>query len=207
MVPVGEVFAQLDNVATRIGAVDDVVGVDTAAETLVVGGLFGTHDTVLLGVAEADGELRAVGATRQVEGVAVLESVLVAIFLKPVGAFPSGVHLVEDGLWNDGVPYWSSAGVVEHRLVDDLHVFLCSEGVGALVGVRPAYIAVVLNGNLAGLALLGGHENNAVGGTCTVDGSGGSILQDVDALDFVGVKTIEAVVGRTGVHAVDDKEW
>ena len=184
-----------------------MVGVDTTAKTLVVGGLLATHDTILLGVREAHGELRTIGATRQVEGVAVLEGILVAVFLKPIGAFPSGIHLVDDSLWNDGVPYWSSTSVVEHRLVDDLHVFLSSEGVGALVGVRPAYIAVVLNRNLAGLALLGGHENNAVGGTCTVDGSGGSILQDVDALDFVGVKTIEAVVGRTGVHTVDDKEW
>ena len=55
---------------------------------------------------------------------------------------------------------------------------------------------------LAGLALAGGHEDNAIRRTGTVDGRGGGILEDIDGLDIGGVQVVQVAAG----HTVDDDE-
>ena len=74
------------------------------------------------------------------------------------------------------------------------------------VGVRLLEARVCIEGNrrllLADLALAGGHEDNAVRRTGTVDGRGGGILQDVDGLDVSGVQVLQVTAG----HAVDNDE-
>ena len=72
-----------------------------------------------------------------------------------------------------------------------------------LPGCLPAPRSVVIDLSLALLALLGGDDDDAVGGTCTVDGTRGSVLQDFDALDVVGVHDVQATLER---NTVDDVE-
>ena len=81
-----------------------------------------------------------------------------------------------------------------------------AEGSRTLERVGDADIAVVLGGYLAFLTLLGGDEDDAVGGTGAVDGGGGSVLEDVDALDVAGVDAVKTVVGGTALYTVDDEE-
>ena len=123
--------------------------------------------------------------------MAVLESVLVAINVKPVLAFPAVVDFVENGLGNKRAPVGGGAVGVEVGLVDDFHILPGVEGARLAVGIGPAYETVVCNGDLALLALLGGDEDYTVGGTCTVDGCGRGVLQHVDALDVVGVDAVQ----------------
>ena len=77
--------------------------------------------------------------------------------------------------------------------------------------VAEAEAAVVGDLRFAGVTLLGGNDDNAVGGTGTVDRRGGRILEDREALDVVGVDGLERV-GHTLAavdrqrNAVDDDE-
>ena len=62
----------------------------------------------------------------------------------------------------------------------------------------------VVEGELAALTTVGGHEDDTVCTTGTVDGGGGSVLEDVDGLDILGVDHIEADGLRD--DTVDDDE-
>ena len=72
-----------------------------------------------------------------------------------------------------------------------------------LPGCLPAPRSVVVDLSLALLALLGGDDDNAVGGTCTVDGTRGGILEDFDTLDIIGVDNVKTAFER---NTVDDVE-
>ena len=51
-------------------------------------------------------------------------------------------------------------------------------------------------------ALLGGDEHHAVGGAGTVQGGGGSVFQDRDRLDVIGVDVGDRSVKRNAVHHI-----
>ena len=75
--------------------------------------------------------------------------------------------------------------------------------VALLPGRLPAVGEVVVDAGLAYLTLLGGDKNDAVGGTGTIDGTRGGILQHFDALDVVGVHTLHTIlVGRHAVYNI-----
>ena len=70
-------------------------------------------------------------------------------------------------------------------------------------------IVVDVDGHAAVLALLGGDDDDTVGGTATVDRSRGGILQDLDGLDIGRVQGVQVLVGGDtiddiqGVTSVD----
>ena len=67
-------------------------------------------------------------------------------------------------------------------------------------GVLEIGRAVEGHAGLAGDALLGGDQDDAVGGLGTVQGGSGSTLQDGDALDIVGVEVADTVTVVEGSH-------
>ena len=78
-------------------------------------------------------------------------------------------------------------------------------GHGAMApGVLPAVGESVIDGSLAHAALLGGHEDDTVGSTCTVDGTRGGVLQHLNTLDVIGVHALHTIL--VGGHAVNDVE-
>ena len=137
--------------------------------------------------------------------------------IEPVGTVPAAIHdlgillgdVVLPDVWFDTLDL---AG-----LVDNLHILLGiqrSHVVG--VDILPTQIAVERHIDVAGasLSFLGGDEDDTVRGTGTVDGAGGCILQNVDALDVVWRKvvdigtrhTIDHIkrgVGTSGTHTTD----
>ena len=64
---------------------------------------------------------------------------------------------------------------------------------------------VEVHAGLAGLALAGGHEDDAVGTVGAVDGGRGGVLEDLDALDILRVEPAQ-VGGRAVVDAIHDPE-
>ena len=130
----------------------------------------------------------------------LLYGILVLEYTPPVGAFPAAVDLGQDVLWYIVGPIDLGTRCVEVVLVKDGHVLLCIEKLWTLVGVRPSHGTIVAELDLAGLALLGGHQDHTVGSTGTVDGCRCSILQDIDALDVVGVDAVKVAT----CYTVDD---
>ena len=95
------------------------------------------------------------------------------------------------------------AAVVDAGLVHDHHVFLGIEDFLLSPGVLPAIAAIIINGSLSLFAGAGGHEDHAVGGTCTVDGGRGGVLQDFDRLDVIGVEVVDTSIDRHSIHNVE----
>ena len=84
------------------------------------------------------------------------------------------------------------------RLHPDL--FLGRQGIGEIVGAADTGDHVILHMD-ALVGLLGGDEDNTAGtGSSTVDGGGGRVLQDDDALDVV-----HGIDGSAG-NAIDDPQ-
>ena len=68
----------------------------------------------------------------------------------------------------------------------------------------PAIREVVVDLGFALRAFLRGDEDDTVGRTRTVDGSGSSVFEHFDALNILGVDELHAVL--VGSHAIDDVE-
>ena len=198
----GHVLTELEDVAVVL-ADQGIVGIQTEGVAVVLRGGRITERTGLVEFAETDREAGNVAAAQDVEGGVADRSVVDRGLLEPVGAVPG------TGL-DAGVLLGDQVGPVVRGLVGglvgqvvDLHVLLGvqrSDTVG--VRVLPAVVAVEGNLDLAGLTLLGCHEDDAVGGTGTVDGAGSRILQDVDGLDIVGGESGDGAV-RHAVHNVE----
>ena len=75
--------------------------------------------------------------------------------------------------------------------------------IAVLPSCLPAPRSVVVDLSLALLALLGGDEDDTVGGTCTVDSARSGILEHFDTLDVVGVHKVKTSLDG---HAIDDVE-
>ena len=120
---------------------------------------------------------------------------------QPVGTVPGTGLNLRVLLGNEGRPVilGSALGVIGQ--VVDFHVLLGVQRSDA-VGVRvlPAIVTVEGYADLAGLTLLGGHEDDAVRGAGAVDGAGSRVLQDVDGFDIVRGKGSDV----TARDAVDD---
>ena len=72
-----------------------------------------------------------------------------------------------------------------------LDIFFSGHHVGQVRVGTDTHIAAVIYAGLACLATAGGHEDDTVRGAGTVNGGGGGILQDVDALDVIRVDVLE----------------
>ena len=66
----------------------------------------------------------------------------------------------------------------------------------------PTIGEVIIDAGFSHFAPLGGHQDDTVGGTCTVDGARGGILQHFNALNIIGVDTLHTIL--VGGHAVND---
>ena len=196
----GHVLTEGDDVET-VFLPENVIGIEADGDTLVVGCNGFAEDTFLMGVGDTGGEPGAVGTADDVHGVVGVGSILVTDGVKPVGAGEGTVLDAVVKLGAEGVrPVDGIPSHVEVHLVLDVHVLLGVQELGHLLHVLDAVETVVCDGVLAGLALLGGHEDNTVCTTGTVDGAGCSVLEDVDALDVGGVQRIDVTSG----NAVDD---
>ena len=127
----------------------------------------------------------------------VLDGILVCEHIPPVGAFPTVSNFVENVLRHITRPVQPLTRDVEVVFVKNGHVLLGIEQLWTLVNVRPTYSTIVAELYLTGLTLLGSNENHTVSSTCTIDGSGCSIFQHVDALDIVRVDTIKVATSYT----------
>ena len=126
---------------------------------------------------------------------------LVVHLLHPVGALPGTIRdgAVEIGRQHGGEIHLGNAGILAGEVVE-LHVLFGVDHVGHLGDVLAAIETVIGDDHASFLALFRGHEHDTVGGTCTVDGGGSSILENVDGLDVVGVENVDVTTG----HTVDD---
>ena len=89
---------------------------------------------------------------------------------------------------------------VETILQEGLFVI---DHLGHTAPVGDAHLAVEVHDRGAAGTALGGDDDNTVSGTGTVDGGGGGVLQDVDALD---IGRVDGVDGAVGKHTVDDQQ-
>ena len=109
----------------------------------------------------------------------------------PVGV---GGHLV-------GILIARTLTGVHQTLVLHDHIASGVEHVAMLPCRLPALREIVVHRYLTHLTLLRGHEDHTVGGTGTIDGARGSVLQHLDTLDVAGVDVVETTLDG---HAVDD---
>ena len=160
-----------------------------------------TEGTGLGEVGETDGKAGDISAAQDVDGLVVNRSVVDRGLFQPVGTVPGTGLNLRVLLGNEGRPVilGSALGVIGQ--VVDFHVLLGVQRSDA-VGVRvlPAIVTVEGHADLAGLTLLGGHEDDAVRGAGAVDGAGSRVLQDVDGFDIVRGKGSDV----TARDAVDD---
>ena len=111
-------------------------------------------------------------------------------------------------------------GVEPEALVVEVEHLLAVHGVEVLGWLLDAVAALERNLGLALGTFLGGDEEYAVGSLCTIDGSGRSVLQYIDALDVGRVEarkaagvddTVEndehARVTRNGVGTTHGDRW
>ena len=140
-------------------------------------------------------------AAGEIDGVVHRGRALVVRFLHPVGTLPGTVldGLVQAGR-QDARPVGQGDTLVLEHQVQSVHVLLRIQEVGHLGDVLLTVVSVVGKDRTAFLTLLGGHEDNAVRSTRTVDGGGGGVLEDVDGLDVGGVQGAQAAAR----DAVDD---
>ncbi len=177
-----------------------VVGVQADGHTLVVRSDRLAEDTFLVGVAHTHREFGHLGTSDDVDGVVLVGGVDVADGVEPVGSDERTVlHAVVERRVQDAGPVDGRLAHIEVDLVLDVHILLGVQELGHLLHVLDAVEAVIGDADPAGLALLGGDEDDTVRTTRTVDGAGGGVLQDVDALDIRGVEGVDAAAG----HAVD----
>ena len=192
-----DVHAQLE----ALGNLDVQVG--AKVELVVVRGAL-VVDTVLVLAVELDEIGRALRTAVDAHSVLVLGGDGFHDLAEPVGVgIVDGVVLV-DVVLDLGV-------VVNGRTAADRQALVVGGGIQDGIGQldhagRLLETQVVGEAHLRSLVVLtalGGHENNAVRGTGTIDGGRG-ILQDVDALDFVTGQAAELVA--TALDTVDDDE-
>ena len=113
--------------------------------------------------------------------------VVVDEFVHPIGVVLRGAVLVDEV----GVvlrPVDGTAAAVSAGLVHDGHVLTGVEDFVLTIDLLSAIVAIVGDGAFALFAALGGDKDYAVGSLRTVDGGGGSVFEDVDALDVGGIK-------------------
>ena len=195
-----------------------VVGIGTAGETVEIGVLDGALVVVVANAEERAAPLRAVADGE----VVLLHDARARYLVEPVGVAGThgGVvveihvhrHLVEHG---DALGVVAPVVVVAQVVVRGVQavVHRClPEGAAPLAGVhrlnlvrieRGGYASVEIHLDFAVLALLGGDDDDTVGGTRTIDRGRGGILEHLDALDVIAVQLVHT--GLRG-HSVDDVE-
>ena len=160
--------------------------VDHTGETLVNIGVALEH-TVVVQVGTGDVEVTAVVTGAEGEVVVVHQGVLVG-FGQPVGVgllVPLAVHVLEGDAALFHIELDEILGV--HNLRN------LAQALGReLIGIADLAVA---------LTLAGGNHHHTVTGFCTVDSSGGTVLQHFHGLDIVGVDTGDAG-GDTAVHHI-----
>lgn len=204
---VGYICAEHELVEERalLAVVEEGVGIVAAkGEAIVVGVTVVTaHDTFLLDVAEREVVVELLVGTADREVVLHDRSVVVEHLVLPVGTV--ALHRVAVDVDN---VVW----VGEDRSHTSVHILLILENciVGstnhvALAPLRlPAIGEIVVDLSFAFLTLLGGNEDNTVGGTCTIDGTRCCVLQHLDTLNVVGVHKLHTVlVGCQSVNNVE----
>ena len=201
-----EGFAHLDDIhAVRI-AIEDVLGVQTQREAAEVRlGIVAAEHAVLILIAQTHRELRHVGTAGKVQRVAGRHGVLVAQSFNPVGSRILAALIVSKQLLvalEIISPVVSGFARIVFGKIHHLHIFLGSQHLRQTIDVGPAEVGIVAHLQLAGLALLGGHDDHTVGGGRTIDGARGGVLQHIDALDVGGVDVVDIATR----HAVDDVE-
>src|SRR5690606_7609602 len=90
---------------------------------------------------------------------------------------------------------------VDCRLPEGTAILLCIEHLHALVKVRAGYISIHVELWGARFTFLGGNDDHAVGCTRSINARRGSIFEDLNALDVVGVQFMHTALRW---HAIDD---
>ena len=118
--------------------------------------------------------------------------ILVADSLYPVGSFVRTIHIrVVEVLAHNALPIVATFTTVETHLIHYLHILLGIQHLWHAIYVSPTYVGIVRYLNLALLTLLGSNKDNTIGCGRTVDGTGCSILQNVDTLDVGRVQVVD----------------
>ena len=203
----GGVLTELQDVAA-IPPDDGVIGIGADGVAVVPGLLRIAEGSFGVGLGITEREADEVVAAVHSDHVVVDRGVLVHGLAEPVGTIPGAGcdlgGLDREVLRQDFGGRFAFLDVSRHgeSLVGQVDILLGTHGVNTVeVSLLDTPAGVEGDVDLAvALALLGGHENDAVGGTGTVDGRGGGILQDVDGLDVSGVERTDGAAR----HAVDD---
>ena len=184
--------------------VEEVVLVVRAdGQTVVVGMTEVTADDTLLGeVAQRKVVVDFLGGSAHAHVVLHNGCVVVEDQVLPVGAEAAdgvtvGINEVV------GVLIEGCHTVLHTTLVLQDGVVGGTSDVALLPSALPTIREVVVDGGFANLTLLRGDEDDTVGGTCSVDGARGSVLQHLDTLDVAGVHALHTVlVGRHTVYNI-----
>ena len=211
---VGHVLTEGDDIQSVL-LPEHVVGIQADGDTLVVGSDGLAEDTFLVRVADTHRELGTLGTTHHVHGVVRVRRVDVADGIQPVGPLEgAGLDVIVQRRIQDAGPVDGILAHVEGNLVLDVHVLLGIEELGHPRDVLDPIETVIRDDEPVALALLGRNEDDTVRTTCTVDGAGSRVLEDIDALDVgrvqrVDVTTRNAVddvqrgIGTDGTHTAD----
>ena len=119
--------------------------------------------------------------------------IVVEYLVLPVCSLAVAVRIVVDG----GLSCVHQTFVPHHRILSGV------EHVAMFPRVLPSVREVIVDAHLALLASLCGDEDNAVGGTRTVDGARSSVLEHLDGLDVARVKIVDAAFDGHSVHDVE----
>ena len=189
---------QVDAGAYAEGLRQLVVGVDAGLELLEVDSV-GYALVVLVGQGRV--ETSAVGAGLGVDLV-LLEQAGLGEGVYPVGHghVVHGHGIVVGGAGIIRVV----AGVDSRYSLEVQKLGTCEDAEPVVVGQhRASELHTGGEAGLSGLAALGSHEDDTVGRAGSVDGGGGSVLEDGDGLDIVGVNGGHGVtgVGEVGLVA------
>ena len=118
--------------------------------------------------------------------------ILVTDSLYPVGSFVRTIHIrVVEVFAHNALPIPATFATVETHLVHHLHILLGCQHLRHAIYVSPTYVGIVRYLNLTLLTLLGSYQDNTIGCSRTVDGTGCGILQNVDTLDVCRVQVVD----------------
>ena len=145
------------------------------------------NNTLTVQIAQGYGIVHRLGTAGNRKVVLHDGSVLVKDGAYPVGALPQRIRVVKHG---------SVAGI-ELAFVHHDGIFRSVQDLRLSPGILEAIGEIIAHLGLALRAFLGGDEYHAVSGTGTVNGTGSSIFEYLDALDVVRVQVVDAACRQT----------
>ena len=188
---------QLIEEVTVVSLENSIVAVRAETPTVVVRlSIVAAHDTFLVEISQREEIVQTVIAAADAHLMLLNRGVIVEHLVLPVGALALERSDVLSRVTR-------GVAVVHLCLVHYNHILLSVQHRLLLPRVLPTVTEVIVNRCLACRSALRGYENNTVGSTRAVDGSRGSILQNLNRSDVNRVEITYATLHSHTVHDIE----